>query len=263
MKSIILSFLLALSAFAQQTQQARVVICADAGSTDDYACAPTPSVASYASGLRVRMYANTANTGAATLDLDGGGALTAKTIKKLGGGITTDLATNDIRAGQYVDLIYDGTNFQMLSQLGNAAAAGGGSYTLQGYGGGNSVAQATTTTFTFTGYAGTLADSSGDVRIPFAATIRNLAVKISSTQPSAQTLTCTVAKIPAASAWNATPTATAVTLTIATSAAANWYTSGATSEVLGAGDRVVLQCAQQAGASGSGAVRTFSLEVAQ
>jgi hypothetical protein len=55
------------------------------------------------------------------VNVDSVGAIT---IKKVAGGITTDLSDNDIRAGQFVELIYDGTNFQMLTQLGNAASGG-------------------------------------------------------------------------------------------------------------------------------------------
>lgn len=95
--------------------------CLDAGSTDAYACSLTPALASYVTGQVVYFKAATANTGAATLALNG---LAAKTIKKAAGGITTDLATNDIRVGQYVELQYDGTNFQMLSASGNAPAGG-------------------------------------------------------------------------------------------------------------------------------------------
>lgn len=95
--------------------------CADAGSTDSYACAPNPVLTAYIAGQVVWFKANTANTGAATLNLN---ALGAKTIKKAAGGITTDLATNDIRGGQYVAVIYDGTNFQMLSTAGSVDGGG-------------------------------------------------------------------------------------------------------------------------------------------
>lgn len=94
-----------------------VNFCADAGSTDAYACSLVPAITAYATGQQVWFKANTVNTGAATINLN---ALGAKTIKKVAGGITTDLATNDIRAGQYVQLQYDGTNFQMLSASGNS-----------------------------------------------------------------------------------------------------------------------------------------------
>ncbi len=97
------------------------VFAADAGSNDTYTATLSPAPAAYVSGTHYRFKANTANTGACTINFNG---LGAKTIKKAPGGITTDLDDNDIRAGQWVDLVYDGTNMQMQSTLGNA---GGGS----------------------------------------------------------------------------------------------------------------------------------------
>lgn len=98
--------------------------CEDAGSTDAYACshAVGSRITGYLTGQFFAFKANTANTGAATLAIDG---LSAIPIKKMTGGITTDLADNDIRAGQRVWVHYDGTNMQMLSQLGNAASGSG------------------------------------------------------------------------------------------------------------------------------------------
>lgn len=93
--------------------------CIDVGSTDDYVCTLSPTVVSLANGTQVHFKANTSNTGAATLNA----CCNAFPIKKLQGAITTVLADNDIRAGQWVDVIWDATNsnFQMESQLGNAA----------------------------------------------------------------------------------------------------------------------------------------------
>jgi len=119
MRVFILSLLAAVMLTAQ-TPVTRTVVCTDAGSNDTYACSPTPAISSYTTGMEVRLYPNTANTGAATINISTQGA---KTIKKVAGGITTDLADNDIRAGQYVKLVYDGTNFQMQSMLGNAASS--------------------------------------------------------------------------------------------------------------------------------------------
>lgn len=90
---------------------------ADAGGSDAYAITLAPAITAYTTGVQYRFKANTANTGAATLNINSVGA---QTIKKVAGGITTDLDSNDIRAGQWVDVVWDGTNFQMLSQLGNA-----------------------------------------------------------------------------------------------------------------------------------------------
>lgn len=88
--------------------------CSDAGSTDAYACNLSPSIVSYTTGSHYRFKANTVNTGAATINFN---AIGAKAIKKFSGGSTVDLADGDIQAGQWIDLIYDGTNMQSL--LGN------------------------------------------------------------------------------------------------------------------------------------------------
>lgn len=94
---------------------------ADAGANDTYVVTLTPAPAAYVTGGHYRFKANTANTGVCTVNFN---SLGAKTIKKAAGGITTDLADNDIRAGQWVDLVYDGTNMQMQSQLGNIPSGG-------------------------------------------------------------------------------------------------------------------------------------------
>lgn len=98
---------------------------ADAGANDTYVVTLTPAPAAYVTGEHYRFKANTANTGACTVNFNG---LGAKTIKKAAGGITTDLDDNDIRAGQWVDLVYDGTNMQMQSLLGNAPTGGSGGF---------------------------------------------------------------------------------------------------------------------------------------
>lgn len=102
----------------------------DSGANDAYAITLTPALASYITGQVLWFKANTANTGAATLNVDG---LGAKAIKKVAGGVTTVLADNDIRAGQYVCVVYDGTNFQMLSASGNADAGGDVNGVAAGY----------------------------------------------------------------------------------------------------------------------------------
>lgn len=94
--------------------------CSDAGSTDAYACTLAPAITAYVTGTHYRFKAATANTGAATINFN---ALGAKTVVKVAGGITTALADSDIRAGQWVDVVYDGTNMQMQSTLGNVASS--------------------------------------------------------------------------------------------------------------------------------------------
>lgn len=82
---------------------------ADAGASDAYAITLAPALAAYVTGQVVYFKANTANTGAASLNVN---ALGAKTIKKNN---DQDLATGDIEAAQLCAVIYDGTNFQLLS----------------------------------------------------------------------------------------------------------------------------------------------------
>lgn len=97
--------------FVTQTgfQNGAEVYAADAGANDTYVVTLSPVPSAYTTGMVVRFKANTANTGAATLNVN---ALGAKTIKKES---TRDLSTGDIIASQIVSVIYDGTNFQMLS----------------------------------------------------------------------------------------------------------------------------------------------------
>lgn len=94
---------------------------ADAGATDSYAITCVPAVTAYTVGDVYEFKANTVNTGAATLNVNGLGAIT---IKKANG---ADLDTNDIRAGQVVQVVYAaGPIFQMQSLLGNEGASQAG-----------------------------------------------------------------------------------------------------------------------------------------
>lgn len=86
-----------------------VLFGADAQGNDTYVINPTPQLGAYFTGLVVNFFANTKNTGPATLNVSG---LGAKTIKKR---FNLDLTDGDIVASQIVTVVYDGTNFQMLS----------------------------------------------------------------------------------------------------------------------------------------------------
>jgi hypothetical protein len=77
----------------------------DSVGTDAYAITLSPVPTSYAAGMTVRFKAGTANTGTATLNVNGLGAIT---LKK---GNNTDLETGDILANQVVTAVYDGTSF--------------------------------------------------------------------------------------------------------------------------------------------------------
>ena len=102
------------SALPLQIQDSKYVYAADAGASDTYVITLAPAPAAYATGQVFHFKANTVNTGAATLNVN---SLGAKTIVKHN---DQTLADGDIEANQIVTVVYDGTNFQMQSQLGNA-----------------------------------------------------------------------------------------------------------------------------------------------
>lgn len=78
------------------------------GSANAYAVAANQTISAYYDGLIIVFDANFANTGSATLNVDGVGA---STIQLLG----SNLASGAIAIGQKVAVIYDGTNWQMIS----------------------------------------------------------------------------------------------------------------------------------------------------
>jgi len=91
------------------TNQVAVNYAADAQASDTYVITLAPALLAYSVGLEINFKANTANTGAATLNVNG---LGAKTIVK---GVSTTLANNDILAGMFCKVIYDGTNFVLFN----------------------------------------------------------------------------------------------------------------------------------------------------
>lgn len=82
----------------------------DAGVNDDYAVTIPNFPSAYAKGQRVVFQANTINTGPATLNINGLGAVT---IKK---DYNQDLADGDIYANEIVDVTHDGTYFQVTAR---------------------------------------------------------------------------------------------------------------------------------------------------
>ncbi len=80
---------------------------ASAAGTDTYAITCSPVPGSLVAGDVFRFKADVGNTGAATLNVNGLGAIA---IKK---NVSEPLATGDILAGQFVEVSYDGTNFQI------------------------------------------------------------------------------------------------------------------------------------------------------
>lgn len=84
---------------------------ADAQSDDDYEV-DIPSIDALVAGLTITFKANTLNTGAATLEITSVGDIDV--IAKLKDQV---LATGDILAGQIVTVVFDGSMWQMTSQL--------------------------------------------------------------------------------------------------------------------------------------------------
>ena len=83
----------------------------DTSVTNDTYGIVEPLLIAYVTGMNMYVDISVGNTGSATLQIN---ALSAITIKKLH---DQDLVTGDIESGQIIHVIYDGTNFQMLSQL--------------------------------------------------------------------------------------------------------------------------------------------------
>ena len=102
----------------------------DTGSANAYAIALTPAVTAYVAGQVFHFKAGNASSGASTLNVN---ALGTKNIKKKN---DQDIAAGDIEEDAIVSVIYDGTSFQMLSQLGTSAGSMS-SWTLSGDSGSN------------------------------------------------------------------------------------------------------------------------------
>lgn len=107
------------STIATATNLSGPFFCQDNGTSSTYACNLNPAIGAYTAGTVYWYKANTANSGAATLNLN---SLGATPIKK---NFSQDLAANDINAGQWVMVVFDGTNMQMLSLIGNSSSGAG------------------------------------------------------------------------------------------------------------------------------------------
>ena len=108
------------SALPVQVQDNKWTYWADTGVADAYVITPVPTEGAITAGQMWHFKATNLNTGASTLKV---GAQAVTAIKKLH---DQALVAGDIEAGQIVTVVYDGTNFQMQSQLGQAAPGGGG-----------------------------------------------------------------------------------------------------------------------------------------
>ncbi len=87
---------------------------AAATGTDTLTLTLDPALASYITGLRASFKAAANNTGTVTINING---LGAKTIKKNRG--ADDLAADDLITSGIYEIVYDGTNFQLLTNSSN------------------------------------------------------------------------------------------------------------------------------------------------
>lgn len=95
--------------------QDRVTYYTPGGTANAITITMNPAIASYTEGLTVRFKVAITNTGAATLNINGVGAVS---IKRPGG---ENLSAGDLTAGMIVEITYDGSNFRLT---GDGAAAG-------------------------------------------------------------------------------------------------------------------------------------------
>lgn len=94
-------------------QKSAETYAADAQANDTYVITLDPVPTSLVNGMTLRFKANTANTGPATLNVNGLGALAIVT------GVSTALATGDILANQVCEVIYNstGTVWQLVNPV--------------------------------------------------------------------------------------------------------------------------------------------------
>lgn len=91
-----------------QVQDGSFIYVATVGGTADaITLTPSPAITAYVAGQTFRFIASGANTGATTVNIS---AVGAKNITKNG---TTALAAGDIPSGAIVEIVYDGTQFQI------------------------------------------------------------------------------------------------------------------------------------------------------
>lgn len=94
----------------------------DTGAASAIVITPSPVVTSYVTGLKFYIKVANSNAGATTINVNG---LGAKALLKQ---VSTPLSANDILAGQLINVMYDGTNFQLIG----GASTSGGNTTVYG-----------------------------------------------------------------------------------------------------------------------------------
>jgi hypothetical protein len=105
------------SANLSQVQSTVTKLLTSVSGADTITAVGAPVVAAYAAGQMFYFVATGDNTGAVTLNID---ALGAKAVTRDG---SVALVAGDIKSGEVVVVVYDGTRFQVVSQLNSAGDA--------------------------------------------------------------------------------------------------------------------------------------------
>jgi hypothetical protein len=105
------------SANLSQVQSTVTKLLTSVSGADTITAVGAPVVAAYAAGQMFYFVATGDNTGAVTLNID---SLGAKAVTRDG---SVALAAGDIKSGEVVVVVYDGTRFQVVSQLNSAGNA--------------------------------------------------------------------------------------------------------------------------------------------
>lgn len=90
------------------------------GSANAFTLSVTSDLPTLAAGAMAKFKANHTITGAATLNINSGGAVT---LKKWKGGVLSDLEANDIVNGAVIVVLHDGTYFQVIGGIQGSAVA--------------------------------------------------------------------------------------------------------------------------------------------
>jgi len=113
MKKILLFFFFLIAAGKLSIAQVQLI----SGGVPNSYTLTFPGVFSYTKGIAITFKANFTNTGAASINVNG---LGAKMLKKQ---VSNDLSAGDILNGQIVTVVYDSSNFQLVSAY-NVTGAG-------------------------------------------------------------------------------------------------------------------------------------------
>jgi len=98
---------------AATIQKNSLIYSVASGSDNAYVVNLDPALTEYTPGMIIHFKATFSNSGSASININSLGNIA---IKK---NYSYALETNDILNGQYVSIIFDGSNFQILGQLGN------------------------------------------------------------------------------------------------------------------------------------------------